>query len=473
MEGTHVHVVLIPLPAHGHISPLLALATRIQQVQPGLTITLVSTPRNIDSIRSTLSPSSSLNLHSLPFSPSDYGLPDSESTRELLPQQFGTFFRAVDQSLHLPFDELIAKLSEKSPVCIISDMFFGWTVDVARKYKVFHSIFLGMSAFAGAILVSLWMNLPHIHTHSNQFSLPEFPEVVVERSQLATNMLLANGTDPMSTSMQRRFSSFYTTDCVLVNTIEELEPIGLDMLRTALKVPISPIGSLIGSAPTSSAVISKDFEIFNWLDLKDPDSVLYISFGSQNSININQMMELALGLDKSRIPFIWVLRPPLGFNMKDEFKDEWLPYGFKERMKKENRGYFVHGWASQVKILGHKSIGAFLSHCGWNSVLESLNSGLPIIGWPLSAEQPFNVTLLDNLGVCVEVARNNRENSMVDKDKIREVVEMVLGENEKGREMRKRAGEIKEMLNDAWKQEDGVAVNELREFFRLIKMSAN
>ncbi|KAJ3679973.1 hypothetical protein LUZ60_016251 [Juncus effusus] len=473
MEELNVHVVLFPVPAHGHISPLLALATRIQQVQPSLTITLVSTPRNIDSIHSTLSPSSSLNLHSLPFSPSDYGLPDSESTRQLLPQQFSTFFRAVDQSLRLPFDELIAKLSEKSPVCIISDMFFGWTVDVARKYKVFHSIFLGTSAFAGAIFVSLWMNLPHIHTHSNQFTLPEYPEVVVVRSQLTTHMLLVNGTDPLSLSLQRRFSSFNKTDHLLVNTIEELEPVGLGMLRKTFKVPVSPIGSLIG-APTPSGPNSENYlDIFEWLDSKAPTSVLYISFGSQNSINASQLIELAHGLDKSHRPFIWVFRPPLGFNMKDEFKDEWLPHGFKERMKEENRGFFLHGWAPQVKILGHKSVGAFLSHCGWNSVLESLNCGVPIIGWPLSGEHPFNVELLDKLGVCVELARNNRENSKVDKEKVVEVAEMVLGENEKGRDMRKKARAIKDIVNDSWKQEDGVAVKEFREFLKSIKMATN
>ncbi|KAJ3679974.1 hypothetical protein LUZ60_016252 [Juncus effusus] len=469
MEETNVHVVLFPFPAHGHITPLLALANRVHHFHPDLAITLVCTPRNIDSIRSSLPPSSPLNLHSLSFSPSDYGLPDTESTVDLLPHQFTLFFEATE-SLRPPFDDFIAKTSKKSRVCVISDMFFGWTVDVARKYDVFHSIFLGMSAFSGAVFLSLWMSLPQIHTQDDQFPLPEYPEVIVDRSQLAIYMLLVNGTDPLSMFVHRQFSSFYETDLLLVNTIEEIEPVGLGMLRKNFKVPVSPIGSLM-RAPSPSALNSeKDLEIFKWLNSKAPASVLYISFGSQDSINANQMMELAIGLEESGKPFIWVIRPPLGVDMKDGFKDEWLPHGFKERTKKENRGIFVHGWAPQVEILSHKSTGAFLSHCGWNSVLESLNYGVPIIGWPLGADQPFNAKLLENLGVCVEVARNNMENSKVEKEKVAEVLEMVLGENEKGRKMRKKAGKIREMMNGAWKQDDGFAMKELNRFLELVKM---
>ncbi|KAJ1701934.1 hypothetical protein LUZ63_001713 [Rhynchospora breviuscula] len=234
-------------------------------------------------------------------------------------------------------------------------------------------------------------------------------------------------------SLKREFLLCCKTDAILVNTIEELEQKWIDMIAKTLQIPIFPIGPLIGGLNPSSP--TEGTEIIEWLDLHPQESVLYISIGSQNSIQKNQMLELALGLEASWRPFIWVIRPPIGFNVKDEFKDEWLPAGFEKRMKEEKRGFFVHRWAPQIAILSHKSTGAFLSHCGWNSVLESLNlnSGILIIGSPIGGEQPFNVTILVELGVCVEVAREIMENSELEKEKVADVVEMVMGDNEKGR----------------------------------------
>ncbi|KAJ3686214.1 hypothetical protein LUZ61_015378 [Rhynchospora tenuis] len=364
MAKPNYNVVLFPFPAHGHITPQLTLAARLHRFHPNLTITLVSTPRNIASIRSSLPPTSPLQLHSLPFCPADHGLiTDSESTEDLPTGQFPTFFFAIE-SIRPAFDHFIAEASKQSTVCIISDMLLGWTLDVARKHHVFHSSFLGTSALGGAVFVSVLMNLPHIHSDSDPFTLPEYPEK-------------------------------------------------------------------------------------------------------------SQMMELALGLEASGRPFIWVIRPPLGYNAKDEFKDEWLPDGFEKRMKDENRGFFVHGWAPQIAILSHKSIGAFLSHCGWNSVLESLNSGVPIIGWPLQAEQPFNVTLLVELGVCVEVVRGKLETSEVKKEKVADTVEMVMGDNEKGHNMREKAKEISKMMKRAWKDESCSSAEGIAEFLKLIKRLYN
>ncbi|KAL7180815.1 hypothetical protein ACSBR1_039803 [Camellia fascicularis] len=105
----------------------------------------------------------------------------------------------------------------------------------------------------------------------------------------------------------------------------------------------------------------------------------------QNTISASQMMELAKGLEDSGKSFIWVVRPPIGFDPKGEFKAEWLPDCFEERMVERKQGMLVRSWAPQLKILCHKSTEAFLSHCGWNSVL-SWSQGVPIIGWPLAAE---------------------------------------------------------------------------------------
>ncbi|XP_010252416.1 PREDICTED: UDP-glycosyltransferase 92A1-like [Nelumbo nucifera] len=159
-------------------------------------------------------------------------------------------------------------------------------------------------------------------------------------------------------------------------------------------------------------------------------------------------MELAKALESSGKIFIWVLRPPIGFDVNEEFRiEEWLPDGFEERMRESNRGLLIRRWAPQLEILSHNSTCAFLSHCGWNSVLESLRQGVPIIGWPLAAEQFFNSKLLEEMEVCVEVARAN--SCEVGHEQIASVIELVMGGTEKGEKIRRKVCAVKEMIEDA------------------------
>jgi hypothetical protein len=165
--------------------------------------------------------------------------------------------------------------------------------------------------------------------------------------------------------------------------------------------------------------------------------------------------------------FIWVVRPPIGFDINMEFKaKEWLPEGFEERMEYSKRGLLVRKWAPQVEILSHKSVSAFLSHCGWNSVLESLSSGVPLIGWPLAAEQFYNVKLLEeHIGVCLEVARG--KSCEVRHEDIVKKIMLVMDETEKGNAMRRKAREVRDMIIDAVQYENdhkGSSVKAMDEF---------
>ncbi|KAM2178410.1 hypothetical protein ACFX1R_033488 [Malus domestica] len=163
------------------------------------------------------------------------------------------------------------------------------------------------------------------------------------------------------------------------------------------------------------------------------------------------MMELAVGLEESGKPFVWVIRPPVGFDLKGEFRAEWLPHGFEERMSKRKQGLLVHNWAPQLEILSHKSTGVFVSHCGWNSVMESLSQGVPIVGWPLAAEQAYNSKMLvEEMGVSVELTRGVQSNIGW-----KEVIDLVMDESGKGGEMRKNAGEIKKKIRGSIRDNDG------------------
>lgn len=133
-------------------------------------------------------------------------------------------------------------------------------------------------------------------------------------------------------------------------------------------------------------------ECLAWLDSKRPKSVIYVCFGSLVSFTQVQLREIAIGLEASGENFIWVVRK--SSTSVDENED-WLPDGFEKRM--ENRGLIIRGWAPQVVILDHSSIGAFVTHCGWNSILEGVYAGVPMVTWPLFAEQFLNEKLVNEV----------------------------------------------------------------------------
>ncbi|XBH99143.1 hypothetical protein VPH35_128554 [Triticum aestivum] len=258
-------------------------------------------------------------------------------------------------------------------------------------------------------------------------------------------MLRADGEDRASAFCHRQIAHSHTTDGVLIiNTVEEFEPTGLGMLRRSLRVPVWPIGPLIrvaGARPAVSADKAHDGMV-SWLDTQPPASVLYVSFGSQNSIRQAQMAVLARALEHAGRPFIWAIRPPVGLAVA---ASEWLPEGFEKRA---------------LRILGHRSTGAFLSHCGWNSVLESLLHGF------------YNVEMLEKeCGVCVEVARGNTEDAPPpEMDRVAELVETVMGQTSKAVEMRRRMKYIGELMRGAATDDGGSSKKALESFLGTTRM---
>jgi UDP:flavonoid glycosyltransferase YjiC (YdhE family) len=167
-----------------------------------------------------------------------------------------------------------------------------------------------------------------------------------------------------------------------------------------------------------------------WLDEQStPDSVIYVSFGTQADVSDSQLDEVAFGLEESGFPFVWVVR-----------SKAWsLPSGMEEKIK--DRGLIVSEWVDQRQILSHRAIGGFLSHCGWNSVLESAVAGVPILAWPMMAEKSLNAKLIvDGLGAGLSVKRvqNQGPEILVSRQAISEGVKELMG-GQKGRSARERA----------------------------------
>ncbi|KAM3205058.1 hypothetical protein P3L10_028468 [Capsicum annuum] len=190
-----------------------------------------------------------------------------------------------------------------------------------------------------------------------------------------------------------------------------------------------------------------EHKYLKWLDSWEQDTVLFVYLGSLSRLSTSQMIELGLGLESSKRPFIWVVR-----HMSDEFKKWLAEENFEERIKRQ--GLLIHGWAPQVLILSHPSIGAFLTHCGWNSNLEGISAGVAMITWPLFAEQFCNERLIVNVlktglkaGMENPVLFGEEEKlgAQVSKDlHVKMVIEEVMGEEMEAEKRRKRAKELGE-----------------------------
>ncbi|KAL5566585.1 hypothetical protein UlMin_029749 [Ulmus minor] len=242
-------------------------------------------------------------------------------------------------------------------------MFFGWSAEIANEFGMFHTLFVGGGGFGFGCYYSLFINLPHRSSNSDEFTFLDFPEASTFHVTQMLEILRKPDTD--------RSEKF-------VSTVEELDKRGLDYFRRK----IWAIGPVLRSG---KEVGIKSEMCLKWLDSKPAKSVLFISFGSQNTIAASQMMEFAIALERSKKNFIWVVRPPVGFDINGEFNaGEW---------EMDSRGLLVQKWAPQVEILSHVACSSFLT----------LIHGIPIMGWPLAAEQFYNSRLLEEeLGVNVE-----------------------------------------------------------------------
>ena len=195
--------------------------------------------------------------------------------------------------------------------------------------------------------------------------------------------------DPrMFSSFKARLDGIETTTCIVVNTFEELEHSSLK--ATKCETPVRYIGPLApppldkNNATISANFFREETESLNWLDKQEPGSVIYISFGSVASLAQDQIREIASGVEASNQPFLWVVRDSITS----------IPEGFIERTN--TRGLVIK-WAPQLRVLTHPSVGSFLTHCGWNSTLESIHAGVPMLCFPVFGDQHLNALLIEDV----------------------------------------------------------------------------
>ncbi|KAK6161562.1 hypothetical protein DH2020_004943 [Rehmannia glutinosa] len=248
---------------------------------------------------------------------------------------------------------------------------------------------------------------------------------------------------------------FVLADGIIVNSFIELESSFQDLEQLCIP-PVYPVGPLIRTGPETES--DRGSECLKWLNNQPPKSVLFVSFGSGGTLSLDQFTELALGLEMSKQRFLWVVRTPQE-NIAAAYLNTGKNIGnnqiwiiclrFLERTKE--RGLVVASWAQRVLVLSRGSIGGFSTTCGWNSILESVVLGVPLIAWPLCFEQKMNaVVLRDGLKAAIRVEEN--ENGIVERGYVSETVKQLM-EGEEGKRIRERIMDLKIAAGNALSQE--------------------
>ncbi|GLT60587.1 hypothetical protein SLA2020_333470 [Shorea laevis] len=408
MEDTKtLHIAMFPWLAMGHLIPFIRLSELL--AQKGHRISFISTPRNISclpKLRSNLS--ALINLVSLPL-PSRPDLPsDAESTMDVNNLQQQPLKHAFDQLR----PALVDFLESSTPDWIIYDYASHWLPEVAAELGISRAYF---SLFTAAFLAFIG---PRSDLAKDERSTPEdftvapkwvpFESNIYYRLHETTKFVERIDGDKSGPSDLVRFAvSVEQSDIVMIRSCEEFEQDWFDLLRKLLEKPVIPVGFL---PPATESDVGEDDSnwvgIKQWLDKQRSNSVVYVAFGTEPVLSHDELTQLALGLEKSELPFFWVLRNSPGSTQSTL---EILRNGFTERVK--GRGLVYDGWAPQVKILSHDSVGGFLTHCGWNSVVEGLSFGRVLALFPVTNDQGPNARLLEGKKLGVEIRRNERDGS--------------------------------------------------------------
>ncbi|KAJ4843868.1 hypothetical protein Tsubulata_039310 [Turnera subulata] len=407
MSSKITHVVLYPVPAPGHFIPLLDFAQKL--LIRGLTITLLVTPNNLhllDPLLSLYSPSQFQHL----LLPS--ALPPKDPASGLLG------FLVSLHHQHYPFILEWLRTHTSPPIsAIISDIFLGWTKQLADEVGLPRLAFSPSGVFGVSILASMWREKPHYDDPNDMRSVVSFEKLPKSPSQpwwqLCHLYREYKKEDPNRISFEESFLSNMSSWGIAFNSFSDLERVYLNHMkeefgddRVWAVGPLLPLGDETKSARGGSSSVPSH-KLLSWLDKKRDDSVVYVCFGSGAKLTREQMDALAGALEKSGIDFVWSIKHLGEGHASGDYGK--LPDDFEDRVGE--RGFVIKGWAPQVDILSHPAVGTFLTHCGWNSVLEAITvGGVVMLTWPLGADQYSNEQLLvDDLGIGIRVGGGTKK----------------------------------------------------------------
>ncbi|CAI0628108.1 unnamed protein product [Linum tenue] len=421
------HVLVVTHPAQGHLNPALQFSTRLAAL--GCRVTLATTVSGHRRIASYSLP------EGLAVSTFSDGYDDG----------VGSSSQADDQTQHGSqfVRELIASNAEGgAPFArLVYTPLLTWAMEAAREESLPATLlwiqpatvldiyyYYFVAGYEEKILdgckdPSFVVELPGLHVSFASKDLPSF--LVPSNPYPAVLKVMKDQIEVLSSSEDR--------PKVLVNIFDALEPDALRALEG--KLDMVGIGPLV-DLTTSNIDDVGSVKYMTWLDSRATSSVVYVSFGTMAAVSRRQKEEVGKALLSSGRSFLWTLR---------KAESRW-----REEMEKEAEecGGMIVEWCSQVDVLAHPAVGCFLTHCGWNSTLESMCLGVPMVGFPQFSDQQTNAKLVEDVwrtGVRVVVS----ENGVVEGEEIRRCLELVMGEGEVGEEVRRNAKKWKELARSA------------------------
>ncbi|XP_059633888.1 hydroquinone glucosyltransferase-like [Cornus florida] len=437
------HIGILPSPGMGHLIPLSEFAKRLV-LHHNFSVTII--------VPTTGPPSKAQKdvLQSLPVGVNHIFLPPvsfHESTQEIKAET--QIFLTVSGSLSSLRDTLKSLIATTRLVALVVDPFATEAFRVADELHV--SPYLLFAAPAMTLLFCLHLPLLDQTVSCEYRDLPQPVQLPGCVPVPGKDLLdpVQDRSNPAYKGILQQVKRLTSCEGILVNSFMDMEEGAIKALQEEEpgKPPVYPIGPLI---QTGSSTGPDRPECLVWLDNQPSGSVLFVAFGSGGTLSSEQLNELAFGLEMSGQRFLWVVRSPNDAAANAAFfsvqsQDDpfgFLPDGFLDRTKE--RGLVVHSWAPQVEVLSHGSTGGFITHCGWNSTLESVVHGVPLIAWPLYAEQKMNALMLHE-GLKVALRPQANEHGLVGREEIAKIAKNLM-EAEEGSLIR---GRIKSLQSAA------------------------
>ncbi|XP_002515575.2 7-deoxyloganetin glucosyltransferase [Ricinus communis] len=460
MVGNKPHVVCVPFPMQGHIIPMLKFAKLLHY--KGFHVTFVNTEFNHNRILDSRGSNSLDGFLDFRFATIPLQHPPSDShtslamnllaLRETCRKHFLTLFRDLVTNLNDT-----ASSSSPPVTCILSDAILSYSLTLSEELEIPNVLLWNMGA-------SGFMSFKHSRDQIKQciaflkdpnniqgasgMNLDSMMEWIpgmkgAQVRDLSKFIKTKNQINSMEDSSEGDLGRASKASAVIFHTFDALESEVLDSLSPIFQrvFTVGPLQLLLDQIPNDQHnsiecnLWNEEAECIKWLNSKEPNSVIYINFGSTTVITEEQLVELAWGLANSNHNFLWITRPDLIMGASAILPPEFL-------VETKERG-FIASWCPQEEVLNHTSTAGFLTHCGWNSILESISSGTPMICWPFFGEHFVNCRKSCNeWGNGMELSNNFKRD---DVEKL--VKELINGEN--GKKMKSKAMEWKELAEEA------------------------
>uniref|UniRef100_A0ACD5VJT9 Uncharacterized protein n=1 Tax=Avena sativa TaxID=4498 RepID=A0ACD5VJT9_AVESA len=449
---TEKTVVLYPTLGVGHLNPMVQLAKAFLRRGVAVTIAVVDPPGKDPVLEAAVarlaSACPSMTVCLLPIPPASADKPYSHPAMRMLDE-----LRLASPVLRVFLGSLPAVDA------LVVDMFCIDALDVAAELAVPAYIFYPSAAGDLAIYLQvpdLCRAAPSSFKDMGETAL-RFSGVPPVRALDMPDTMLDRESE-LCRRRVRQLARMPEARGILVNSFEELEPRALKAIRDGLCVPSGPgstpqiycVGPLVDGGLGANGESGERHACLEWLDSQPIKSVVFLCFGSRGVFSAAQLRETARGLEESGQRFLWTVRSPRE-EERSKFAepdlDAFLPDGFLQRTV--GRGLVVKNWAPQAEVVQHEAVGAFVTHCGWNSALEAIMAGVPMICWPLYAEQRLNkVHLVEEMRIGVVV--EGYEEELVKAEEVEAKVRLVM-QSEEGKKLRDRVTMAKEMAADAVK----------------------